>query len=72
MGKVHSPSFDASGAVSGSSYDVRDTRRPEDVQTLKRLAQIDDPGGSGAVFQARLDAMDSGRPGVKADLGFKA
>ena len=73
MGRVFSPTFDASGSLTGMTHEVRETHRPEDTQTLKRLAQIEDPSGSAAVFAAKLEERESGiKPAHKPDLGMKS
>jgi hypothetical protein len=73
MGRVFSPTFDNAGALTGLTHEVRDTRRPEDKQTLKRLAQIEDPSGSAAVFAAKLEERElSIKPTQKPDLGIKS
>ena len=73
MGRVFKPNFDANGQLAGLTHEVRDTRRPEDTQTLKRLAQIEDPSGSAAVFAAKLEERELGiKPAHKPDLGMKS
>lgn len=73
MGRVFTPNFDANGQLAGMSAEVRPTSRPEDTATLKRLAQIEDPSGSAAIFAAKLEEREQGiKPAAKPDMGMKS
>lgn len=73
MGRVFSPKFNEAGDLAGLQAVTRETTRPGDAATLTRLAAIQDPGHSAAVFQQKLDALDSAAPGRKPaiDPGMK-
>ncbi len=68
MGNVYSPKFNTSGELAGLQAVSRETSRPGDVATLTRLAAIQDPGNSAAIFQQKLDALDSAAPGRKPNI----
>lgn len=77
MGNVYSPKFkdndDGDGDVAGLTATVRETTRPDDEATLRRLILIRDPGNSAAVFQQLLDARENTTPHAKPhfDPGMK-
>ena len=59
MGRVFSPKFNDAGDLAGLQAVGRDTSRPGDAATLARLAGIQDPGNSAAIFQDKLDVQSA-------------
>lgn len=73
MGCISSPRFDRNGKLEGLDKMDRETTRPDDEATLRRLTLIRDPGNSAAVFQQLLDARENTTPHAKPhfDPGMK-
>lgn len=74
MGNVYSPKFNDNGDVAGLTATVRETTRPDDEATLRRLTLVRDPGNSAAVFQQLLNDRENTTPHAKPhfDPGMKS